>query len=81
MLILSAHREEKVRRLAAPDIAARKGGEPIVCLTAYTAPVAAALDDDLRRKLEAAARRRSSNPFGEHPEGIGPTLGMDLSKS
>jgi hypothetical protein len=40
-----------------------------------------ALDDDLRRKLEAAARRRSSNPFGEHPEGIGPTLGMDLGKS
>jgi len=40
-----------------------------------------AIDDDLRRKLEAAARRRSSNPFGEHPEGIGPTLGMDLSKS
>lgn len=44
-LILSAHREETVRRLAAPDIAARKGGAPIVCLTAYTAPVAAALDD------------------------------------
>jgi hypothetical protein len=40
-----------------------------------------ALDQDLRRKLEAVARRRSSNPFGEHPEGIGPTLGMDLSKS
>ncbi len=37
--------EEKVRRLAAPDIAARKGGEPIVCLTAYTAPIAAALDE------------------------------------
>jgi 3-methyl-2-oxobutanoate hydroxymethyltransferase len=34
-----------VRRLAAPDIAARKGGDPIVCLTAYTAPVAAILDD------------------------------------
>ena len=42
---LSAHREEKIRRLAAPDIAARKGGEPLVCLTAYTAPVAAALDE------------------------------------
>lgn len=38
------------------------------------------LDDDLRRKLEAIANRRSSNPFGEHPEGIGPTLGMDLGK-
>ncbi|UAL13036.1 3-methyl-2-oxobutanoate hydroxymethyltransferase [Caulobacter segnis] len=42
---MSAHREAAVRRLAAPDIAVRKGGEPIVCLTAYTAPVAAALDD------------------------------------
>ena len=42
---MSAQRQETVRRLAAPDIAARKGGEPIVCLTAYTAPVAAILDD------------------------------------
>ena len=31
--------------MTAPDIAARKGGEPIVCLTAYTAPVAEILDD------------------------------------
>jgi 3-methyl-2-oxobutanoate hydroxymethyltransferase len=42
---LSSHRQEAVRRLAAPDIAARKGGEPIVCLTAYTAPIAEILDD------------------------------------
>ncbi|MBX3480726.1 MAG: 3-methyl-2-oxobutanoate hydroxymethyltransferase [Caulobacter sp.] len=42
---MSSHRQESVRRLAAPDIAARKGGEPIVCLTAYTAPIAAILDD------------------------------------
>lgn len=42
---MSSHRQETVRRLAAPDIAARKGKEPIVCLTAYTAPVAALLDD------------------------------------
>jgi 3-methyl-2-oxobutanoate hydroxymethyltransferase len=34
-----------VRRLAAPDITARKGKTPIVCLTAYTAPVAELLDD------------------------------------
>lgn len=40
-----------------------------------------ALDDDLRRRLETAAKQRSGNPFGEHPEGIGPTLGMDLGKS
>lgn len=37
------------------------------------------LDDDLRRRLDALARRRAEDhPFGEHPEGIGPTLGMDL---
>jgi 3-methyl-2-oxobutanoate hydroxymethyltransferase len=42
---VSSHRQETVRRLAAPDIAARKGREPIVCLTAYTAPVAEILDD------------------------------------
>ncbi len=41
---MSAHREETIKRVAAPDITARKGGEPIVCLTAYTAPVAAILD-------------------------------------
>ncbi len=41
---MSAQREDQVRRLAAPDIAARKGREPVVCLTAYTAPVAEILD-------------------------------------
>lgn len=41
---MSSHRQETVRRLAAPDIAARKGKTPIVCLTAYTAPVAELLD-------------------------------------
>lgn len=35
---------ETVRRVTAPDIRARKGGDPIVCLTAYTAPVAQILD-------------------------------------
>ncbi|MBO9557040.1 MAG: hypothetical protein J7515_00455 [Caulobacter sp.] len=40
-----------------------------------------AIDDDLRRRLESAAKLRSTNPFGEHPGGIGPTLGMDLRKS
>jgi 3-methyl-2-oxobutanoate hydroxymethyltransferase len=42
---MSAQRQEVVRRLAAPDITARKGKTPIVVLTAYTAPVAALLDD------------------------------------
>jgi 3-methyl-2-oxobutanoate hydroxymethyltransferase len=42
---MSAQREETVRRIAAPDITVRKGRQPIVCLTAYTAPMAAILDD------------------------------------
>jgi 3-methyl-2-oxobutanoate hydroxymethyltransferase len=42
---LSTHRPEAVRRLTVPEIAARKGGQPIVCLTAYTAPVAEILDE------------------------------------
>ncbi len=32
------------RRITARDIATRKGGEPVVCLTAYTAPMASILD-------------------------------------
>lgn len=39
---MSKHAETK--RIAAPDLTARKGGEPIVCLTAYDAPTAAMLD-------------------------------------
>ena len=42
---MSSQKQESVRRLAAPDIMKRKGGEPIVCLTAYDAPTAALLDD------------------------------------
>jgi len=34
----------KARRITAPDIRARKGGEPLVCLTAYDAPMARILD-------------------------------------
>jgi 3-methyl-2-oxobutanoate hydroxymethyltransferase len=37
-------RHTEIRRLTTPEITARKGGEPIVCLTAYTAPMAAILD-------------------------------------
>jgi 3-methyl-2-oxobutanoate hydroxymethyltransferase len=37
-------RHTDIRRLTAPDITLRKGGEPIVCLTAYTAPMARLLD-------------------------------------
>jgi 3-methyl-2-oxobutanoate hydroxymethyltransferase len=42
---MSAQRHETVRRLTVPEIAARKGGPPLVCLTAYTAPMAAILDE------------------------------------
>jgi len=41
---MSSQKQENVRRLAAPDIRARKGGEPLVCLTAYDAPTAEILD-------------------------------------
>jgi 3-methyl-2-oxobutanoate hydroxymethyltransferase len=36
--------QNEVRRLTAPDIFARKGGEPIVCLTSYHAHTARILD-------------------------------------
>jgi len=39
---VSTHRS--IKRLTVPHIRARKGGEPIVALTAYTAPSARALD-------------------------------------
>lgn len=42
---MSAYRDGMVQRLTAPDIFRRKGGEPLVALTAYTAPIAALLDE------------------------------------
>jgi 3-methyl-2-oxobutanoate hydroxymethyltransferase len=36
--------QEEIRRLTAPDILARKGGEPIVCLTSYHAHTARIID-------------------------------------
>jgi 3-methyl-2-oxobutanoate hydroxymethyltransferase len=42
---MSAQRQDPARRLSAPDIAARKGAQPIVCLTAYTTPMAQILDE------------------------------------
>ncbi len=36
--------QKEIRRLTAPDIRARKGGEPIVCLTSYHAHTARILD-------------------------------------
>ncbi|MGY8958399.1 MAG: 3-methyl-2-oxobutanoate hydroxymethyltransferase [Alphaproteobacteria bacterium] len=34
----------RTKRMSIPDIRARKGGSPLVCLTAYTAPIASILD-------------------------------------
>jgi 3-methyl-2-oxobutanoate hydroxymethyltransferase len=34
----------RMSRISVPEIKARKGGEPLVCLTAYTTPVAKAID-------------------------------------
>jgi 3-methyl-2-oxobutanoate hydroxymethyltransferase len=42
---LSAQRQEAVRRITVPEITSRKGGAPLVCLTAYTTPVAEILDE------------------------------------
>lgn len=42
---MSSQKQEAVRRVSVPDIVARKGGAPIVCLTAYDAPTAAIMDD------------------------------------
>ena len=36
--------QDDIRRLTAPDIFARKGGEPIVCLTSYHAHTARLVD-------------------------------------
>jgi 3-methyl-2-oxobutanoate hydroxymethyltransferase len=42
---LSFQSKAAVRRLSAPDITLRKGKTPLVCLTAYTAPMAELLDE------------------------------------
>jgi 3-methyl-2-oxobutanoate hydroxymethyltransferase len=42
---MSAQTPDAGRRISAVDITARKGKAPIVCLTAYTAPVASILDE------------------------------------
>jgi len=42
---MSAHVGGEARRLSTRDVRARKGREPIVCLTAYTAPMAQILDE------------------------------------
>ena len=41
---MSSQKQEVVKRVTVPDILARKGGEPIVMLTAYDAPTAEIMD-------------------------------------
>jgi len=41
---MSAPATTKTKRVSVPDLQARKGGEPIVSLTAYTTPMAKSLD-------------------------------------
>ena len=41
---MSSQKQETVKRITVPEITARKGGEPIVVLTAYDAPTAAIMD-------------------------------------
>jgi len=62
----------RLRQVIAASIPAAEGDDP------EDAP-RLSLDDDLRRRLDALARRRAEDhPFGDHPDGVGPTLGMDL---
>ncbi len=42
---MSSQKQASIPRLAAPEITARKGKTPIVCLTAYTTPQAEILDE------------------------------------
>ena len=69
---MSAQNPLAARRMTAPQITARKGREPIVCLTAYTAPVAAILDEVcdlllvlLRRSLTPWRPRRARREVPE----------------
>ncbi|EGF90687.1 3-methyl-2-oxobutanoate hydroxymethyltransferase [Asticcacaulis biprosthecium C19] len=42
---MSSHTQAPVKRITAPEITSRKGKEPLVVLTAYSAPMAEILDD------------------------------------
>jgi hypothetical protein len=64
---------ERLRQMITTSIPLAEGEDP------EDGPTLA-LDDSLRSRLEKVARDRGGNYFGDHPAGIGPTLGMDLSK-
>jgi hypothetical protein len=65
----------RLRQVIAAAIPAAEGEDP------EDAPTLR-IEDSLRERLEALAKARAShNYFGEHPNGIGPTLGMDVSNA
>ena len=64
----------RTRRLTAPDIAGRKGGEPVVCLTCYTAPMAKLLDPHVDLLLVG-------DSMGMALYGMDSTLGVTLDMS
>jgi hypothetical protein len=64
---------ERLRQVIAAAIPLDEGEDPADGPTLQ-------LDDSLRGRLEALANKRG-HYFGDHPDGIGPTLGMDVSKS
>lgn len=61
----------RIKRITIPDLRARKGGEPIVALTAYTAPVAKLLDPHVDILLVG-------NSLGMVVYGMETTLGVTL---
>ncbi len=66
---MSVHKEWK--KVTVPDIRARKGGEPIVCLTAYTSLTAVLLDEHVDLLLVG-------NSLGMVLYGMDSTLGVTL---
>lgn len=65
----------RLRQVIAAAIPAAEGDDP------EDAPTLR-IEDSLRDRLEALAKARAShNYFGDHPDGIGPTLGMDVSNA
>jgi 3-methyl-2-oxobutanoate hydroxymethyltransferase len=64
----------KQRRITVPEIARRKGGEPVVCLTAYTYPMAQLLDPHVDLLLVG-------DSMGMALYGMPSTLGVTLDMS
>jgi 3-methyl-2-oxobutanoate hydroxymethyltransferase len=63
-----------LHRISPRDIAARKGGEPIVCITAYTAPMAGFMDQHVDLLLVG-------DTMGMVVYGMNSTLGVTLDMS